>query len=486
MALAALREPTLPNQIRIELHPKQSLVFNSEATEILYGGAAGGGKSHLIRAALIAWCVAIPGLQCYLFRRTYPELVSSHLEGSGSFFELLAPWIESGAAKINISTLDIQFPALRSAIHLRHCQYDTDLPKYQSAEIHVLALDEATHFTETMYRFLRGRVRLGGLAVPAEVKGRFPRILAASNPGGVGHNWVKATWIDPHPPLRKWRAEPKDGGMLRQFVPARLEDNPTLTENDPSYASKLEGLGSPELVKAMLSGEWDIVAGGALDDVWNPSRQVLPRFDIPSGWRIDRAFDWGSSKPYSVGWWAESNGEEVDLGGGSKRSFPKGTLIQVAELYGWNGEPNKGAKELAVEVARKILAAEKGMGISGRVQQGPADSAIFDVENGASIADDMGRVGVSWVPAEKGPGSRKIGLERVRRMLKASLSHPMEEPGLLFFDTCRHSIRTLPTLPRDSRKLDDVDTEAEDHCYDMVRYRAMTPARTVSFSEFRM
>ena len=475
-----------PANLTLELHPKQSLVFGSPATEILYGGAAGGGKSHLIRSALIAWCVGIPGLQCYLFRRTYPELVSSHLEGAGSFPEILAPWIEAGIAKINISSLDIQFPALRSAIHLRHCQYETDLPKYQSAEIHVLALDEATHFTEAMYRFLRGRVRLGGLKVPEQYRGRFPRILAASNPGGVGHNWVKATWIDPRPPMQTWRAEPKDGGMLRQFIPARLEDNPTLTQNDPEYAAKLEGLGSPELVKAMLSGEWDIVAGGALDDVWQPARQILSPFPIPKGWRIDRSFDWGSSRPFSVGWWAESNGEAVELPDGTKRAWPKGSLFQIAELYGWNGEPNKGSRKLAVEVARDILAAERAMGLAGRVQKGPADSAIFDVENGTSIADDMGRVGVAWVAAEKGPGSRKIGLERVRRMLKAAHSHPVEEPALYFFDTCRHSIRTLPTLARDTKKPDDVDTDAEDHAYDMVRYRCMTPARASGMAPFAM
>jgi len=473
------------NEVRLELHEKQSLVFNSDATEILYGGAAGGGKSHLIRAALIAWCVAVPGLQCYLFRRTYPELVSSHLEGPGSFLEMLGPWLESGVAKVNVSSLDIVF-SNGSAIHLRHCQYETDLAKYQSAEIHVLAIDEATHFSESMYRFLRGRVRIGGLKVPEAHKGKFPRILLGSNPGGIGHNWVKATWIDPGPPLSVWRAPASEGGMLRQFIPARLADNPTLTENDPNYSERLDGLGSSELVRALRDGDWNIVAGGALDDVWAESVHVIEPFEIPASWRIDRSFDWGSSKPYSVGWWAESNGETVKHG---ERVlwFPKGSLIQIGELYGWNGRPNEGCRKLAVEVARDVLAAEDAMGLKGRVHAGPADSAIFAVENGTSIADDMARVGVRWEESEKGPGSRASGLERVRKYLKTALSKPMEGAGLFFFDTCRHSVRTLPSIPRDKKKPDDVDTNAEDHAYDMVRYRVNAePPASPDYSPFRL
>lgn len=469
-------------EVTLELHERQSMVFESPATEILFGGAAGGGKSHLIRVALIAWAVAIPGLQAYLFRRTYPELVSSHMDGPGSFYELLSPWLQSGQARINRSDLDVFFPATGSAIHLRHCQFEADVYRYQGAEMHVLAVDEATHFSAAQYRFLRSRVRLGGLELPASLRERFPRVLAASNPGGLGHNWVRSAWIDPQPPLAVWRAPQEEGGMLRQYVPARLIDNPTLLQNDPDYAHRLAGLGSPELVRAMLEGDWDIVAGGALDDVWSPSRQVLKPFPVPAGWRIDRSFDWGSSRPFAVCWWAESNGETVALPDGERLSLPAGSLVQIAELYGWNGKPNEGCRKVASEIAREVLVAEKAMGIAGRVEAGPADSAIFAVENGRSIADDMARVGVRWTDSEKGPGSRQTGLERVRQMLKAATAAPREAPGLFFFDTCRHSLRTLPVLPRDKKKPDDVDTESEDHIYDAVRYRAITPRRDAAWA----
>lgn len=127
---------------------------------------------------------------------------------------------------------------------------------------------------------------------------------------------------------------------------------------------------------------------------------------------------------------------------------------------------------LAVEIARKILEIERSLPYT--VHPGPADTSIFDAENGVCIADDMARVGVSWARADKSPGSRVTGLERIRRYLKASLKYPMEEPGLFVFDSCRHFIRTIPSLPRDEKRSDDVDTNAEDHIYDATRYRVMS------------
>lgn len=460
----------------VELHARQSLAFESEANEILYGGAAGGGKSHVQRVAAIAACVAIPGLQAYIFRRTYPELYDTHMTGPAGFFVLLASWIAAGHAKINLSEMRIDFPATRSAIHLCHCQHEKDVFRYQGAEIHFLLPDELTHFSSSMYAYLRGRVRLGGLEIPPEWVGKFPRILASTNPGGPGHNWVKAAWIDGHAPMEKWRAQKSDGGMLRQFIPAKLEDNPTLHLNDPDYADRLSGLGDPALVRAMLEGDWDIVAGGAIDDVWKRDRHVIAPFDLPSSWRLDRSFDWGSSHPFSVCWWAESDGSDLVLRDKTKRSSPKGTLFMVGEWYGWNGQPNKGLRATSSEISRGILQREKDWGFAGRVRPGPADSAIYAVEDGHSIAAEMSGHGVTWTESEKGPGSRVAGLEAVRRVLKAGLSFPLEDRGLFISESCPQAIRTLPVLPRDPRKPDDVDTASEDHIFDAVRYRVIEKA----------
>lgn len=453
----------------LRLHHKQGEAFRSEATEILYGGAAGGGKSHLMRVAAIAWCHAIPGLQVYLFRRTSPDLQKNHLTGPSGLPAMLADWIKAGVVSHNQQLGQFKFRN-GSTIHLCHCQYAKDVYGYQGAEIHVLLIDELTHWEREMYTYLRGRVRLGGLKVPSTFKeGAFPKIVVGANPGGVGHNWVKASFVDDAPPMAIRQMPEDEGGMLRQYIPARLADNPT--QEQQQYKARLAGLGNPALVKAMLEGDWNIVAGGMFDDVWSEPRHVIQRFDIPTSWRIDRSFDWGSSRPFAVGWWAECDGTDAKLPDGTTRSFPRGTLIRIAEWYGWNGKPNEGLRMLATEVAAGVLKREKEMGIAGRVKSGPADSAIFDTQNGVCIADDMARMGVRWERADKGPGSRKNGWERMRKMLKAAMQHPMEEPGLLVFDTCRQFIRTVPVLPRSERDQDDIDTAAEDHIGDEARYR---------------
>jgi terminase large subunit-like protein len=451
----------------LHLHLRQWQALRSQASEILYGGAAGGGKSHLMRVVAI-YCASIPNLQIYLFRRTLPDLLKNHLTGPTGFPALLAEMVNRKICSINYSRNRIEF-SNGAKIHLCYCDKESDVYKYQGAEIHVLLIDELTHFTESMYRFLRGRVRLGGLKIPDKYQLMFPRILCASNPGSIGHNWVKMTFVDWAPPMEIRQAPKTEGGMMRQYVPARLDDNPTLTKNDPDYEFRLEGLGNPELVRAMRMGDWDIVAGGMLDDLWRRDTHVIEPFEIPSSWQVDRSFDWGSSKPFSVLWWAESDGTHAPNG----RHYPPGTIFLINEWYGWNGRANQGLKMLAVEIAKGIV--EREAAYPFRVDPGAADSSIFDAENGVCIADDMAAAGVYWLPADKSPGSRVTGWERLRKMLKASIQRPMEDAGLFIFNNCSQWIRTVPVLPRSERKPDDVDTEAEDHAGDATRYRIMKP-----------
>jgi hypothetical protein len=477
VAASALTKPKLKDlpQLDFNLHPKQLRALNSPATEILYGGAAGGGKSHLMRTAAIQWCAQIPNLQVYLFRRISEDLHKNHMVGPTAFPEMLGPWIEAGLVKITGSPAVVHFLFNGAKIHLCHCQYESDRLKYLGAEIHVLLVDELTTFTDTIYKFLRGRVRLGGLNIPEPFQGLFPRILCGSNPGQIGHNWVKEAFRPTTHPFKIWKTGKKEGGMMRQFIPALLKDNPTMEEG---YAEKLEGLGSAHLVRAMLDGDWDIVAGGMFDDLWRLDKHVIPATAIPMGWKVDRSFDYGSSKPFAVCWWAESNGDPLVYSDGSYINCPKGTVIHFNEFYGWNGEPNHGSRMLMKEVAKKIKEKEEAMIestlIASKPASGPADSSIFTVEDGHCIADEMTTAGIAWTTANKSPGSRKAGWEKIRRMLKASSQRPMEEPGLLVFDTCRHFIRTVPVLPRDPKDEDDVDTDAEDHIGDAARYRLVT------------
>lgn len=498
-------------EIDLPLHPRQGQAFLSSATEILYGGAAGGGKSYLFRVAAIAWCLQIPGLQVYLFRREFPDLWKNHMTGSGSFPELLAPLVKSGHAKINANDKVIKFPHNGSAIHLCHCQYEKDVYGYQGAEIHVLIIDELTQWPVSMYRYLRGRVRLGGLKIPDAFIRKvdsldrvdeaeralyrkdgdkyflelFPRVLTGANPGGIGHNWVKGGFIDIATAGDIVVMPKEEGGMRRQFIPALLEDNPTLVENDPGYELRLEGLGSKELVKAMRHGNWNIVAGGAFDDVWVEARVVVPRFEVPVSWAVDRSHDWGSSKPFANLWTAEADGTEATLPDGRKFCPPRGSLIVCHEWYG-SKAPNEGVKISPRDVALGIVEREaslvQGGWVKTKPRSGPADNSISaePIPGQPTIAKEMGGVGIYWTASDKSPGSRKTGLELMRaRLTEAGKDRP-EAPALFVMDHCRGLISRLPVLPRDKKNPDDVDSAAEDHDYDALRYRVLATKASVT------
>ena len=474
--------------MNFDLHNRQGDAFLSEGTEILYGGAAGGGKSHLMRIAAISWCYAIPNLQVYLFRRLSDDLNKNHMEGVSGFPTLLKDVVESGHVRIKYNPTTITFWN-GSKIHLCHCQYEKNMYKYQGAEIHVLLIDELTHFSDVIYRFLRGRCRIGGLDIPDRFKGLFPRILCGSNPGGVGHNFVKSSFVDLASPMTITRMDKSEGGMLRQYIPAKLDDNPTLLENDPDYEDRLEGLGNAALVKAMRDGDWNIVSGGAFDDVWT-KRCVVERFNIPTTWKVDRSFDWGSSHPFAVCWWAESDGTEVKLKDGSTFAPVRGSLIMINEWYGAvKGKHNVGLKYSSPEIAAGIIEREKELRenkyIQSPVFSGPADNQIDNVTDRASptIAKEMAIKGVRWTKSDKSPGSRKIGLDLFRQRVKESGKDHPESPSIYFMDHCVATIAQIPVLPRDEKNPDDVDTKAEDHMYDAIRYRILATNKTMSSSK---
>lgn len=447
--------------IDIALHAKQGLVLDSDATEILYGGAAGGGKSFLMRAVAILWCAMIPGLQCYLFRRTSDDLIKNHIEGPKGLRSMLAPWSSAGFA--HMVEGEIRFWN-GSKIYLCHCKDEKDRFKYLGAEIHLLLIDELTSFTETIYRFLRSRVRMVGVSVPASLVGRFPRIICSSNPGNVGHHFVKATFVNGVSPLQIRRMPDEEGGMLRQFVPAKLADNPSMEEDDPGYRGKLRGLGSAALVKAMEDGDWDVVAG-AFFECWSTERHVVRPFAIPPHWVRFGSFDWGSSRPFAKQWWAISDGNPLPDG----RLYRTGAMILYRQWYGAARKPdgatipNEGLRLTTADVAQEIKVRDGGEKIDYRV----ADPACWKVDGGPSHAEIMAKHGVIFRPADN---SRISGWTQLRDRLLGEEGEPM----LHVFDTCHDFIRTVPALQHDDKNLEDVDSDGEDHDGDAARYACLS------------
>ena len=446
------------NEARIRLEEKQALAFQTEATEVLYGGAAGGGKSYLMRASAIRWCAEVPGIQVYLFRRTLPDLRDNHLRGPTSLHVMLEPYLLTG--NVRFKAVENEFEFWNGAmLHLCYCDSENDVEKYRGAEIHVLMLDELTHFSEYQSRFLRSRVRIAGLPIPPKYASRLPRIEAASNPGSIGHAWVKRTFISPKPAMEIWRTEPDEGGMLRQFIPAKLSDNTYLTRDDPAYADRLRGLGSDNLVRAMLDGDWDIVAGQAFEKLRRDVHCIEP-FEPPEDWACFGSLDWGSSRPFSFGMWTVSNGNPLPDG----RTYRRGAIIRFNEVYGWNGKPNEGMRKEAGDVAELIRTriGNRKLGYTA------ADPSMWKVDGGPSIAETFLKSGVVL---RKADNSRIVGYVQVRQRIAGDEDGPM----LYATKNCHDGFwRTMPDIVMDDKHPEDVDTDNEDHAYDDVRYACMS------------
>ena len=450
-----------PQHISLDFQftPKQGLAFNSPANEIFWGGAAGGGKSIFIRFLSILLCTEIPNLQVYLFRRTRPDLIKTHVEGPKGYRALLAPYIKAGL--VTLVEDECRFNFNGSKIYFCHCKDEEDKNNFLSTEMHVLLIDELTTFTESIYTFLRSRVRATGLTVPEKYKHNIPRILCTSNPGNLGHQWVKQTFVDGCEPMEIRQMDDEKGGMLRQFIPARITDNPFLMLEDPKYISRLKGMGSPALVKAYLEGDWNIVKGQFFPE-FGPQHQIEP-FAIPEHWTKGRSLDWGSTAPFNVGWYAISTEthpvKDIE---GLWHIAPPGTIFKYRE---WAGEKayNVGLKLTVEQVADGILDRDMGE----RIDYSIADSSMFDEDGGPSQIEMMQihtdyklmffKADKRRIPGHSAVRSRLVGKDGT--------------PGIFFFKTCYTIIRDLPQLQHDESKPEDAESEGSaDHSYDETRY----------------
>lgn len=461
IALANSLDPP-PVELPVTPHPgPQELLLETDVDEVLFGGARGGGKSF---GFLLEFCKHAQefgrSARGLILRRCAGDLDDLISDSRLIFPSIGAVW----SASNNMWTV----PG-GAQLKFRHLDREQDADKYKGHQYTRIYVEEADTYTSMApINLLRGALR--------SPQGTPCRLFLNANPGGVGHNWLKARFIDAGEPGTV--ITDPETGSTRIFIPALLQDNPTLMENDPEYVNRLKHAGADWLVRAWLDGNWNIVAGGMFDDVWSDRCHVVQPFRIPDSWYIDRGFDWGSSAPFAVLWFAESNGEEAHYFDGTTVCYPPGTIVIFAEWYGWNGKANEGTRLLARDIARGIVEREDAMGYY--VEPGPADNMIYVRDRGPSIADEMQEIGIGWERSDKAPGSRIAGWELIRQRLTATAQSPMEEPGLVVFKTCEQTRRTLPGLARNTRQLDEIADGQEDHIADVIRYRLRMPVREVS------
>lgn len=419
-----------------------------------------------------------------LFRETYPQLADA-VAKSERWFRAMFP-----SARFNRQRMAWEFET-GEVLFFRHMREPRDYWNYHGHEYPWIGWEELTNWADDRcYKSMFACCRSSHPGVPRKIR-------ATTNPYGVGHNWVK----DRFRLHGKWwttvvttDSVDLDGKLepARAAIHGHLNENKILLAADPNYPQTIAAAATNKaMAKAWLDGRWDVVAGGMFDDVWSSTHNDVPVFAVPLSWKIDRSFDWGSSKPFSVGWWAESDGSDLLFPDNRVVSTVRGDTFRVAEWYGWTGRANEGKRMLATDIAVGIVERELAWGWrkigerSSRCHAGPADSSIFNVENGRSIALDMEKPvrieqvgmmpGVSWTRADKRPGSRKDGWEQMRTMIrdaKPQPGRPRENPGLFVVgERCPQWIRTVLSLPRDEKDPDDVDTDSEDHAGDETRYR---------------
>lgn len=449
----------------------QTAFLSSGVGDILFGGARGGGKSYALLGHFPAKAAhnfakhgkkgSFTGL---LLRRTIGEFRQLRDEAMKMYAGVAV--YEAGAKRFVFQD-EIYGGAI---LYFGYHRHEKDSEQFQGLSLQWIGIDEAQNWPDPApLDKLKATLR--------SVAGGSTYFVITANPGGKGHRWIKERYVDPSPPNKIFTVSQKVDGETfttkRLYLRSLLSDNLALMANDPDYKLRLleATLGNAQLARGWLLADWDIQAGGFFDN-WSPEHHILPKFDIPHDWLVYRSYDWGSSAPFSIGWHAVSDGTNARMADGTTRNFSPGTIFRIAEWYGADPDTHKGLRMLERDIAQGVV--DKESTFRFKVRNGPADTSIFVETNGRKISTEWEDAGIDWLHADKSPGSRVAGWQRMRALLSASLSSPQEHPGFFVFDTCEDFIRVIPAAQIDVSTPEDLDSSGEDHCLDECRYFLMT------------
>lgn len=413
---------------------------------MLYGGAVFGGKSDFL---LGDFAQDVPGpygkfWHGILFRKTYKQLEDLISRSK----EIYPQWFGFSVSKAWNKT-DKQWTWPNGAtLRMRYMESDDDWLEYWGHAYTWMGWDElGTWASPVPYLRMKARLRCAQFPIPNL------RIRASANPGGPGHQWVKQYFgIDRWPLGGMIFDAPDSSGMTRVYVKSRLNDNKIGIGNDPGYEARMEGVGSPEFVRALKDGDWNVVAGAYFPE-FSIDRHIVKPIKLPAHWTRIRCGDWGSAKPFAFYWYAVSDGELPQ--------FPRGALVFYRELYGMEkDQPNIGLK-MNNDALGKLVTNQQEL--DEKINFSVLDPGCFQHHGGPSVAEQMG---IDFTPADH---ERVAGWGQVRDRLVGEDGRPL----IYFFDTCVHAIRTLPAIQHSSKRPEDVDTDAEDHAADAIRYGCM-------------
>ena len=416
--------------------------------ELLFGGARGGGKTDFLLADFIADVEHGygSGWRGIIFRKSYPEceeLIARSHE--------IYPLCFKGAEFMQ-SKKTWHFPD-GATLKIRSLENDYDADKFQGHSYTWIGWDELGNWASPhAYHRLKACLRSA-----KSITGK--RIRATANPGGVGHHWVKSYFGIGQYPIGNSLIREAETKSTRMFIKSKVFDNRILLERDPDYIDRLSRVGSRDLVRAWLDGNWDVVTGAFFPE-WDQNKHIIDPFHLPAHWTRFLSFDWGSSSPFSAGWWAVASEDHVLS---NKQIIPRGSLIRYREWYGADNQ-GYGLKLNAECVADRI---KKHMLSSEKLSYAVADPSIFRVDGGPSIAERMARKNLIFRPADN---ARIAGWDQLRARLLGDGARPM----IYCFHTCVNSIRTIPALVHARNMAEDVDTNAEDHAADEWRYACMS------------